>query len=89
MFTHLRLTSLGFLGHDYPDEWTVERPPVLLAGSHTHRFQLDTADGAAEWSAMVPGDGLVYLGEHNRSFTVSMFHQMRCLDVIREELVRE
>lgn len=38
---------------------------------------------------MVPGDGLVYLGEHKRPFTVSMFHQMRCLDVIREELVRE
>ncbi|KAF7792948.1 hypothetical protein EIP86_004051 [Pleurotus ostreatoroseus] len=85
----MRLTDLGYLGYDYPDEWPIERPRVLLAGSHTNRFQLDTVDGVAEWAAMIPGDGLVYLGEHKRPFTISMFHQLRCLDIIRADLVRE
>ncbi|KIP04041.1 hypothetical protein PHLGIDRAFT_76611, partial [Phlebiopsis gigantea 11061_1 CR5-6] len=32
--------------------------------------------------------GLVYLGAHRRPFTLAAVHQLRCLDVLRAELVR-
>ncbi|KAF8346124.1 hypothetical protein F5887DRAFT_962799 [Amanita rubescens] len=41
-----------------------------------------------EWAQLVPGgDGVVYLGEHKRPFSVSLFHQLRCLDILRNETV--
>ncbi|EAU92218.2 hypothetical protein CC1G_10104 [Coprinopsis cinerea okayama7 len=53
-------------------------------------FRLDAEDGIAEWRAIVPEDGgIVHLGPHKQPFTVSMFHQLRCLDIIREETVRD
>ncbi|THU96043.1 hypothetical protein K435DRAFT_778744, partial [Dendrothele bispora CBS 962.96] len=37
----------------------------------------------AEWSALTPGDGLLYLGSPPRVYTTTMFHQLRCLDILR------
>ena len=49
-------------------------------------FLLDTEDGKAEWASLVPGgDGVIHLGPYKRPFTLSMFHQLRCLDIIRDE----
>ena len=81
------VTSLGYVGSDYPDSWPVERKPVLLANSHTVRYHIDTPAGIKEWESTVPGDGIVHLGEHKQPFTLSMFHQLKCLALIREELV--
>ncbi|KAJ7746597.1 hypothetical protein B0H16DRAFT_1242183, partial [Mycena metata] len=53
----------------------------------TVRYQLDSDDGAAEWAASFPGNGLLYLGEQCRPFSISMFHQIRCLDIIRRSFV--
>ncbi|KAF9479331.1 hypothetical protein BDN70DRAFT_984120 [Pholiota conissans] len=45
----------------------------------------------AEWEAMVPNKGMVYLEDPNdknlKLFTVSIFHQLRCLDIIRKGIV--
>lgn len=43
----------------------------------------------AEWDSLVPGDGLIYLGEQDseRPFMISMFHELRCLGIIRDGLV--
>ncbi|PSR97578.1 hypothetical protein PHLCEN_2v4285 [Hermanssonia centrifuga] len=60
-----------------------------MAFSHSVRFELDSPDGIAEWAAIIPGDGLVHLGEQKEPYTISMMHQLRCLDILREELVRE
>ena len=36
---------------------------------------------------MLPaGDGFIHLGPHDRRFGVTMFHQLQCLDVIRQAL---
>lgn len=87
MRTHRMHDAIGYIGHDYPHEWPIERPFVRLAGQHSSRFQLDTPDGAAEWRSIVPGDGLVHLGEDKQPYTISMMHQLRCLDIIREEML--
>ncbi|KAI0667429.1 hypothetical protein C8Q78DRAFT_982211, partial [Trametes maxima] len=44
--------------------------------------------GIAEWEAILPSGGaLLYLGPQFRPFTLSIFHQLRCLDIIRETIV--
>ncbi|KAI0077300.1 hypothetical protein K474DRAFT_1596295, partial [Panus rudis PR-1116 ss-1] len=78
----------GYVGDDYPQTWPIERPTVLMASDASRRYQFNTSDGIAEWKSLVPGDGVVYLGKEQRPFGVSMMHQLGCLDVLREEIVR-
>lgn len=72
--------------------------PVLdeLVGmrmDYTSHYQYDTAEGAAEFAALLPHTGhLVYLDDHSppeprhpKAYTVTLFHQMKCLDIIREQ----
>jgi len=49
-------------------------------------YQLDGDD--EEWKALYPNGGIVYVGENKKPFTISMFHQLRCLDILRREIVR-
>jgi len=61
---------------------------VRIGFENTNRYKLDTENGAQEWAQLVPGgDGIVYLGEHKQPFSVSLFHQLRCLDILRNETV--
>lgn len=60
-----------------------------MAFSHSGHFELDSPSGIAEWSAVVPGGGLIHLGEYKQPYMTSVMHQLRCLDILREELVRE
>ncbi|KAJ7454832.1 hypothetical protein FB451DRAFT_655871 [Mycena latifolia] len=78
-----------FVGDDYPHSWPITWPKneVLMPIHDTVRYQLDTQDGAAEWSASAPGNGIIYLGEQCRPFSISMFHQIRCLDTLRKAFV--
>lgn len=53
-------------------------------------FQLDTAQGAAQWKAIIPpGDGYVALGSgsEKQRYRLSMFHGLDCLNTIREEVL--
>lgn len=60
-----------------------------MAFDNPKRFQLDTPDGAREWAAIVPKDGIIHLGPYRQPYSISMFHQLRCLDIIRNETVRD
>jgi len=48
-------------------------------------FQVDGDD--EEWESLVPGNGLVYLGNEKQPYTMSMIHQLRCIDIVRKEIV--
>jgi hypothetical protein len=52
----------------------------------TRHYELDTPNGAAEWAALIPRNGTIYLGEGRHPFSLSMFHQLRCLDIIRSDI---
>lgn len=82
-----RLT--GYRGDDYPRTWPL--PPLRTAHlSHEDslHYALDTELGIAEWNATLPKGGAVLrLGPDHRPFTLSMFHQLRCLNIIRDTLV--
>ncbi|KAF5329113.1 hypothetical protein D9758_017950 [Tetrapyrgos nigripes] len=40
-----------------------------------------------EWKSLFPGDGLIRIGDNREVFTTSMFHQLRCLDILRARVV--
>ena len=79
----------AYLGRDFPREWPLEVGTVQMsfdADSVHYGVFSDTA--AQEWRSLLPSGGaVVRLGPDMQPYTVSMFHQLRCLDVIREGIV--
>ena len=79
----------AYEGNDYPREWSL--PPletVRIAYEDSVHYAVDTPRGRAEWNSTLPSGGAtVRLGPRGREFTVSLFHELRCLDVIRDALV--
>ncbi|KAI0059992.1 hypothetical protein BV25DRAFT_1828412 [Artomyces pyxidatus] len=53
----------------------------------TIRYSVYRAYGEADWETQFPsGGGVVHLGTDNRTFAVSMFHQLHCLGRIRSAI---
>ena len=65
------------------DQWSFEQRHVALQLDNNVRYGLHSSP---EWSTLVPGDGLIYLGADHQPAMVSMFHQLRCIDIIRSQL---
>ncbi|KAG2151243.1 uncharacterized protein EDB93DRAFT_1103191 [Suillus bovinus] len=80
----------SFVGDDFPRLLPLAQAgPALMAFEDSVHYQMNTEDGRAEWASLTPGNGLVYLGEQRgHPFSISMFHQLRCLDILREDIVR-
>ncbi|PCH39113.1 hypothetical protein WOLCODRAFT_34841, partial [Wolfiporia cocos MD-104 SS10] len=78
-----------YVGRDYPQSWQLPPlGPVLMAREPSVHYALDTPIAIREWNATLPSGGaLLHLGPSFRQFTLSMFHQLRCLNIIREALV--
>ncbi|KLO11090.1 hypothetical protein SCHPADRAFT_942344 [Schizopora paradoxa] len=75
-------------------EWDIgDLGQVRMLVENTERYRIDTEEGTADWEKLIPQNGgIVYLpnaetGELEQ-YTISLFHELRCLDVIRRELVR-
>ena len=78
----------AYISDDYPLQWPIpEADKVYMYPEDTHRYALSTPEGIAEWQALVPYNGTVHLGPRARPFTIAMFHQLQCLDVIRSAMV--
>ena len=71
----IHITSIGY--------WNIQRKEVVLEWDSWTRYTLHSSK---EWAALYPGDGVVHTGPEKAPFTVTMFHQLRCLDVVREQL---
>lgn len=53
-------------------------------------YQLNTSTAAFEWAALVPSNGgIVHVGPERQPFLPSIFHQLRCLDIIRKAYVKD
>ena len=65
--------------------WRVERKEVALEIDSWTRYHLSSG---AEWAPLFPEGGVVHLGPSQTPYTVAMMHELRCLDVIREQLSR-
>lgn len=56
---------------------------------NTVNYQLNGSKADAQWSSMIPnGHGIVRLGPEREPFMLSIYHQLRCLDIIRQAYVR-
>lgn len=54
---------------------------------NTHRYDL-TPSGAEDFTALLPPGGhVVHLGSPPRSYTPTLFHQMKCLGIIQAALI--
>ena len=53
----------------------------------TKHYQLSGHDADAEWAALAPNNGIIHLGSQRRPYSISLFHQLRCLDIIRRDIV--
>ncbi|KAJ6516338.1 hypothetical protein C8R45DRAFT_1087428 [Mycena sanguinolenta] len=75
----------GVHAPDFPRAFPVgELEYVRMFVEDTVHYQMDSD---LEWDSLTPGDGLVYLGDDHQPFTPSMFHQLRCLNIIRKGVV--
>ncbi|KAI0755645.1 hypothetical protein C8Q74DRAFT_317592 [Fomes fomentarius] len=69
-----------------PVQWDLDGKEVVLQGDRWTRYPLH--DSAQQWAALFPEGGIVHLGTKHTPHTVSMMHQLRCLDVVRDQLTR-
>ncbi|GJE95609.1 hypothetical protein PsYK624_117950 [Phanerochaete sordida] len=66
------------------------RPVNLVYDTSSTRYQLNTTVGAEEWAGLLPSGGhLVRMkeGDETQLWTVAMLHQLRCLNILREDYV--
>ncbi|KAK7683146.1 hypothetical protein QCA50_013819 [Cerrena zonata] len=72
-----------YIGSDYPAELPLDIPSVGLELEGTEPHYALKSD--ADWKSIYPQPrmGFTSLGQSNRTFMVSMYHQLHCLDVIR------
>ncbi|GJE88768.1 hypothetical protein PsYK624_048530 [Phanerochaete sordida] len=77
-----------YRGRDYPRSWEIgPLPPVELVFESTVHYTIGNSRGALEWNSTLPSGGaVVHLGPEQRPFTVSLFHQLRCLNIIRTSI---
>ncbi|RPD54566.1 hypothetical protein L227DRAFT_556112 [Lentinus tigrinus ALCF2SS1-6] len=65
--------------------WHVERKEVVLELDSWTRYTLHSD---AQWASLFPDGGIIHLGPTRAPYTVSMMHQLRCLDFVREQLAK-
>nr|GAT49486.1 predicted protein [Mycena chlorophos] len=81
--------GFSYVGDDYPRRLPIrwpDQPFVQMPIHDSRRYQLETETADAEWDASLPNDGILYLGEQCQPFSISMFHQIRCLNVLRKAI---
>ncbi|TFK51054.1 hypothetical protein OE88DRAFT_1660294 [Heliocybe sulcata] len=69
--------------------WAIPEPGIVaMSFEETIHYQLEGPDADAEWHALYPGNGAINLGSGHEPFSLTMFHQLRCLDIVRIDLMR-
>lgn len=73
---------------NFPELWDLQDiQQVAMTPEESVHFRLDTEEGVAEWSSVLPrGKGVVFLPDIPTPFRVSLFHQLECLDVVRSAM---
>ena len=63
-------------------------PPVsaFITPANVRHYGIAEPEADDEWNALTPNNGIIYLGLEKRPFSISMFHQLRCLDIIRKSI---
>ncbi|KAJ7153217.1 hypothetical protein C8R46DRAFT_1166192 [Mycena filopes] len=78
-----------YVGDDYPELWDAPSPNfVAMTVQETHQYPIHGGHDALEmWATTnAKGFGYVRLGNEQRAFAVSMFHQLHCVRLMRAGL---
>lgn len=77
----------AYIGDDHPSTWNIDLgDPIVMPFESSAHFNL-TDEGTIEWESLTPENGLIYLGKERRPFSISMFHQLRCLAIMRKRII--
>jgi len=69
------------------------RQPVAMTIANSVRYELNTEEGAKDFALLLPSGGHVVhkVSEDDprevKTYTVTVFHQLKCLDIIRQETI--
>ncbi|KAN0103690.1 hypothetical protein V8E52_011715 [Russula decolorans] len=78
----------SYVGSDHPRTWEIGYlPPIRMNIEPTKHYQLSGHNADAEWAALAPHNGIIHLGPHRQPYSISLFHQLRCLDIIRRDMI--
>ncbi|KAF7297366.1 hypothetical protein MIND_00970100 [Mycena indigotica] len=58
-------------------------PLVQMSVEDTVNYQLNDSLADAQWASLTPNNGIVYVGAEKSPYLLSLFHQLKCLDIIR------
>jgi hypothetical protein len=83
------MSKKAYVGSDHPRKWEIGYlPPIRMNIEPTKHYQLSGPSADAEWAALAQHDGIIHLGPHRQPYSISLFHQLRCLDIIRRDVIR-
>ncbi|KAJ7822602.1 hypothetical protein B0H13DRAFT_1659607 [Mycena leptocephala] len=55
-----------------------------MAVEDTVSYPLNGSDADSKWQSMLPkGEGIVHVGPNKQPYMLSLFHQLKCLDILR------
>ncbi|KAJ7485123.1 hypothetical protein B0H11DRAFT_1722399 [Mycena galericulata] len=61
-----------------------------MAVEDTQNYQLTGADAGPQWASMIPKNGgIVHVGPDRQPYMLSIFHQLKCLDILRRMYAEE
>ncbi|KAL0573265.1 hypothetical protein V5O48_008692 [Marasmius crinis-equi] len=84
------LHPVGDGQHTAAPTWDLHLDRVYMSMENSVHFAYNTDLGANEWNATLPsGSGRLLLGppDEETPQTISLFHQLRCLDIIRHSIM--
>ncbi|EPQ55046.1 hypothetical protein GLOTRDRAFT_41860, partial [Gloeophyllum trabeum ATCC 11539] len=73
---------------DFPESFPIGAlPQASIFVANTVHYQINTTDAPDEWASLFPrGGGYVHLGEEQRPFLLSMYHQLYCLRHLKDTI---
>jgi hypothetical protein len=79
---------LSYEGYDYPSSLPITYPDDvhLIIDPNSVHYNVPGPVGDAAWRTVFPRDnehGIVRLGPKGRAFGLAMFHELKCLNIIR------
>ncbi|GJE86351.1 hypothetical protein PsYK624_024310 [Phanerochaete sordida] len=77
---------------DYPPYLPLDLgEPVVMVLEDSRHYSLNSSDADAEWLSIYPGGqlGFVHLGPQKRFFSLSLYHQIHCLDSLRHAILAQ
>lgn len=87
----------AYTDNDYPELLPLPSPlaQTTLTVEKSMHYQMNGSQAEAEWSTALPnGGGVFWLPvtaesvDDKRPFTVTMFHQIKCLDIVRRAILQ-